>query len=74
MINHTKSPQTAAAIAVAMEAACSAGDLETGERLFEAFRLLFADYQAHTESAPHVEASISRPALWRGKAKVLYWW
>ena len=74
MINRANSPQTASAIAVAMEMACAAGDLETAERLFDAFRLLFADYQAHAEPASSVGAPVSRPALWRPKAKVLYWW
>lgn len=73
MINHTKSPQTAAAIAVAMELACAAGDLETAERLFECFRLLFADYQAH-ESASCASAPISEAAMASDSVKVVQWW
>ena len=47
MPDRLNSPKTAVAIGAAMESACSSGDLEVAERLFESYRVLFADYEAH---------------------------
>jgi hypothetical protein len=44
MVDHLNSSKTANAIGAAMEIACACGDLEVAERLFESYRLLFADY------------------------------
>jgi hypothetical protein len=52
MITNFNSPKTAAAIGAAIEMACATGDLEAAERLFESYRRLFADRQAHKSAPP----------------------
>jgi hypothetical protein len=47
MIHHTSSPKTVRSVEAAMEMARATGDMEVAERLFEVYRALFADYQAH---------------------------